>query len=101
MLDAELIRQMRADGLHAIALRRMVAGCDIGDTRLTREVGRRLGDLAAQVHIGASRDRRIEIALGAAGAPGDAAYRAVMLADHERRTPQRVLDLGDKTLETH
>ena len=43
------------------ALGRMVAAGDEGDTRLAREVGLRLGDLAGQKGIDTSRDGRLEV----------------------------------------
>ena len=37
-LDAEALRQMRGEGLHAVALGRMVSGGDVGHAGFLREV---------------------------------------------------------------
>ena len=79
MLHAQLLRDMRSHRRSAIALARVVPAGQEGDAAFARIVGLRLRNLARDEGIGAGGDRRLEIALGTAGAPGDPADLALPL----------------------
>ena len=75
----------------AEALAGMVAAGEEGHAGLARVVRLRLGDLAGDEGVGAGGDRRLEVALRAAGAPGHAPQRPAVALDHRGRTPEPVL----------
>src|SRR5688572_5998174 len=84
MLDAPLQRDMRSHRRSAIALARVVPAGQEGNAAFAGIVGLRLRNLPRDEGICAGGDRRFEIALGTAGAPGDPADLAL-----------RALDQGD------
>ena len=83
MFDIELIGQMGAHRLHAIALGCVVPGRDIRDAGLAREMVRGFRDFTTQVDVSACGDRLVKIALRGTRAPRDAPDRPVGVADHE------------------
>ena len=93
MLEAEFGREVRPQRLHAKALGRMMAGGDIGDAALAREVHLRFGDLTGEKGVDAKRNGVLEIALRAAGAPGDARDFLRRIADDGRRAPEARFDV--------
>ncbi|CDI92969.1 hypothetical protein BN889_04942 [Pseudomonas aeruginosa PA38182] len=78
----------------------MVSGGDEADAVLPRAVHGLLGNLAGQVGIDASGDRLVDIALGAAGAPGDAPDRLTGI-DQQRLTPQRIAHMPSEIGRLH
>ena len=78
VLEPEALGHVRRHRRRAVALGRMVAAGQERDAGLARQVRLRLGDFAGEEGIGAGRDRRLEVALRAAGAPADARERAAV-----------------------
>lgn len=83
VLEAMHLGEVRADRLHAVALGGVMPRGNEGDPRFPRQVHVLLGDFACEVGVDAERDRVLEIALRAAGAPCDARDRAAT----PRRSP--------------
>ena len=67
--DAKTCREMVAKRLYAVALGRMMAGGDIGDTGFPREMHGLLGNFARNIGVGADANGVLQIVLGGAGAP--------------------------------
>ena len=68
-MNAQLRRHMRDNGRCAIPLRGKVAAGHESHAHFARKVRLRLGNLSGDEGIGASGNRRLEIALRAATAP--------------------------------
>ncbi|CAM2149334.1 hypothetical protein PT2222_210077 [Paraburkholderia tropica] len=99
MIDIKGFSEMRADCLHAEALGRVMAGREKRHAALRRRVKSGLGDFAGKEHVGARVDGRVEEALRRARAPCHAAQLPVGIAEHERRAPERLLDLRGEVRE--
>src|SRR5687768_16216019 len=89
---------MRCNSRRAVSLAGMVAAGQESDAALAGIVGLGLGNLARDEGVGAGGDRRFEIPLRAAGAPGDPADLALSAFDQGQRPAQHVLDVGSQLL---
>ena len=81
MLDTKACSEVGAKRLHTEAFRGVMTGGNKRDAALTRQMHLRLGDFAGDEGVHAERDRVLEIALRAAGAPGDARNALRRIAD--------------------
>ena len=97
-MQTEMRRQVLADRWRAVALGGVVATGEEGHPRLAGDMGLRLGHLAGDEGIGAGSDRRLEIALGTPGAPGQAAQRPAVARQQQRGSAQRHAHAGHQDL---
>lgn len=93
MLQPKLRRDVFGHGGRAVALRGVVPAGQEGHAHLARVVRLRLRDLPGDEGIGAGRDGGLEVALRAAGAPGDGLDRAVGGVDQRHRPLEHFLDM--------
>src|SRR5450830_454599 len=83
MYDAKSLCNMRAQGLHAVTLGRMMAGGNVGNAGLTCQMHGRLRNLAADIDPSTGSDGVPEITLGTAGTPGDRLQGLCGIADEQ------------------
>ena len=88
MNQAELRGHIGGHGRGAVPLGGMVAASDEGHPGFPCQVGLRFGNLAGDVGVGAGLDGRLEVVLGAAGAPGQALEGAAIARHHGGRAAQ-------------
>jgi serine protease DegS len=95
----ETLCQVLSHRAGAEALGGMMAGGNVVDTALAGDVHRLLRDLATQVGIRPERSSLFDIALGAAGTPGDAPDRVIPSPHQQGPTPQLFSHLRTELLQ--
>lgn len=98
MLKPELRSHVFGHGRRAIALGGMVPARQEGHAHLARVVGLRLRDLAGDEGVGTGRDGGLEVALRAAGAPGDGLDRTMGGIDQRHGPLEHLLDMDGERL---
>lgn len=101
MFQPELLRQVRSQRLHAVALGGMVPGGDERHARFARQMNRAFGHLPGQKSIHAEVDSGLQVILRRAAAPGDAPDNYGIVAHHQRVTLQPLLDHRGQALQRH
>ena len=79
----------------------MMTGRDVGHPGLAREVGCLFRNFSRQIDICTGVDRLFEHALGAAGAPRDAAHRALRVAHQQRLARQNICRMTAELAGSH
>lgn len=98
VLQPELRGHVLGHGGRAVALGGVMAAGQEGHAHLARVVRLRFRDLAGDEGIGAGRDRGLEVALRAAGAPGDGLDRTMGGVDQRHGPLEHLLDMDGKRL---
>ncbi len=91
-IDAVTPGEMFGERLHTVAFAGVVAGSQVGDPRLARQMDGLLRDFAAQVGVYAEGNSLLEEVLRTTGTPGDAADRLLAIADRQWYALQRGSD---------
>ena len=91
--NAELLRHLPGHSGRAIAFAGVVAAGYEGDAALAGIVRLGFGYFAGDKRIGPSCNRRLEIALGPAGTPGDALQGPGLARHHQHRAAQHSLHM--------
>lgn len=81
MTNTKVLREVLTQCLDTIAFGRVMSRSDKGDPRLSRQMNCALRHFSRQECIRTQRHRQLKVILGGAGAPGDALYAMIDIAD--------------------